>query len=93
MPESVKDERLQALLTLRREQTAEAMMRQIGRKLNVLVEKQSRNAGDMQGRTPDFKIVHFKGQARQTGQVMPMPLTEAYGQSLRGELILAGDSF
>ncbi len=89
--EKVKDERLQILLALMREQTAEAMQRQIGRTLDVLVEKESRTEGDMQGRTPDFKIVHFKGNQRQAGQIMPVRITEAYGQSLRGELILAGD--
>jgi len=91
VPESIKDERLQTLLALMRQQTAEAMTRQVGRSLDVLVEKESRNEGDMQGRTPDFKIVHFRGNPRQVGQIMPMRITEAYGQSLRGELILAGD--
>jgi len=91
VPLAVKDERLQRLLTLLRQQTSDAMLRQIGRSLDVLVEKESRNVGDMQGRTPDFKIVHFKGNPRQVGQIMPIRITEAYGQSLRGELILAGD--
>jgi len=40
----------------------------------------------MQGRTPDFKIVHFKGDHSQTGQIFPVCITAAYGQSLRGEL-------
>ncbi|MFQ5519740.1 MAG: TRAM domain-containing protein, partial [Mariprofundus sp.] len=87
----VKDERLQALLTLMREQTRAAMARQLGKTVDVLVEKESRNAGDMQGRTPDFKIVHFKGNPRQVGQIMPVRIVEAYGQSLRGELILVGE--
>ena len=91
VPEAVKDERLQRLLSLTREQTGDAMQRQIGRRLDVLVEKESRTEGDMQGRTPDFKIVHFRGNPRQIGQVMPVHITEAYGQSLRGELILAGE--
>ncbi len=91
VPEAVKDERLQRLLSLMRQQTGEAMARQVGRRLDVLVEKESRTAGDMQGRTPDFKIVHFKGRPRQIGQIMPVRITEAYGQSLRGELILGGD--
>jgi len=42
----------------------------------------------MQGRTADFKIVHFKGNPRQIGQIMPIRITEAYGQSLRGALVL-----
>jgi tRNA-2-methylthio-N6-dimethylallyladenosine synthase len=89
VPEHVKDARLQELLALMREQSREALQRQVGRTLDVLIEKEGRNPGDMEGRTPDFKIVHFAGQPRQIGQVMPMRIIEAYGQSLRGELILA----
>ncbi len=91
VPLAVKDARLQQLLSLMREQTRQAMQRQLGKTLQVLVEKDSREAGDMQGRTADFKIVHFKGNPRQVGQIMPVRIIEAYGQSLRGELILAGD--
>ena len=91
VPGETKDRRLQVLLALMREQAREATLRQVGRKLDVLVEKEGRLAGDMEGRTPDNKIVHFRGQLRQIGQIMPMRIVEAYGQSLRGELILAGD--
>ena len=91
VPEAVKDARLQQLLALMREQTRAAAERQVGRCLDVLVEKQGRNVGDMEGRTPDFKIVHFRGQPRQIGQIMPVRIVAAYGQSLRGELILAGE--
>jgi tRNA-2-methylthio-N6-dimethylallyladenosine synthase len=89
IPESVKDARLQTLLELIREQSRAATERQVGKTLDVLVEKEGKKAGDMQGRTPDFKIVHFRGQPRQIGQVMPVKIIEAYGQSLRGELCIA----
>ncbi len=92
VPESTKDARLQQLLALMREQTADAMQSQVGKRINILVEKTSRSSGDMQGRTPDFKIVHFKGQPRLIGQIMPVTITEAYGQSLRGELLLGSES-
>ncbi|MDX8401172.1 MAG: tRNA (N6-isopentenyl adenosine(37)-C2)-methylthiotransferase MiaB [Mariprofundaceae bacterium] len=91
VPEAVKDARLQALLALMREQTKASMARQVGRTLDVLVEKQGRKPGDMEGRTPDFRIVHFRGNPRQVGAILPVRITEAYGQSLRGELILADD--
>jgi len=91
VPLAVKDRRLQQLLTLMREQTRNAMQAQLGKMVQVLVEKNSREAGDMQGRTADFKIVHFKGNPRQVGQILPLRITEAYGQSLRGELILVGE--
>jgi len=91
VPEAVKDARLQQLLALMREQARESLQRQIGKVVDVLVEKTGRNEGDMEGRSPDFKIVHFRGNPRQIGEVMPMRIVEAYGQSLRGELILVGD--
>ncbi|MDX8406745.1 MAG: radical SAM protein, partial [Mariprofundaceae bacterium] len=89
VPEEVKDARLQTLLELVREQARASLAAKVGRTLDVLVEKVGRNEGDMEGHTADFKIVHFKGQARQIGQVMPMRISEAFGQSLRGELIVA----
>jgi len=89
IPESVKDARLQTLLELTREQAKTATKRQVGKTLDILVEKEGKNPGDMQGRTPDFKIVHFQGQPRQIGQIMPVKITEAYAQSLRGELFFA----
>ncbi|MBL4774931.1 MAG: tRNA (N6-isopentenyl adenosine(37)-C2)-methylthiotransferase MiaB [Mariprofundus sp.] len=88
VPLAVKDERLQRLLTQMREQTRAAMQRTVGKTVEVLIEKASRNEGDMQGRTADFKIVHFKGNLRQVGQIMPVRVSEAFGQSLRGELVL-----
>ncbi|MDQ6971998.1 MAG: tRNA (N6-isopentenyl adenosine(37)-C2)-methylthiotransferase MiaB [Mariprofundaceae bacterium] len=89
VPQDVKDARLQSLLTLVREQTKAVHQLHIGRVEDVLVERASRSEGDMQGRTADFKIVHFKGQPRQVGQLMPLRITGAYGQSLRGELVIS----
>jgi len=89
VPQEVKDARLQELLVVVREQTREVHERHVGQVEDVLVERASKTSGDMQGRTPDFKIVHFKGQMRQIGQIMPVRITRAYGQSLRGELVIA----
>jgi len=90
VPQAVKDERLQQLLALLRQQAREAHHAHIGRIEEVLVERPSRTEGDMQGRTPDFKIVHFTGTPDQVGQTLTMTITEAYGQSLRGEPVSHG---
>jgi len=87
--ETIKDERLQSLLELMREQSSRALGAQVGKAVDVLVEGRSRTAEDMRGRTPDFKIVHFAGQQRLAGQIMPVRITRAYGQSLRGEPVPA----
>lgn len=89
VPEAVKDERLQTLLALVREQSRAALQAKVGKTVEVLVEKKGRREGDMEGHTDDFKIVHFQGRERQIGQVLPVRITEAYGQSLRGELVLS----
>jgi len=89
VPEDVKDERLQRLLALTREQARAAMQRQVGKTIDVFIEKESKNVGDLQGRTPDARIVHFEGKPRLIGQIMPVKITRAFGQSLRGELVLA----
>jgi len=89
IPESVKDARLQTILDLIREQSIEATKRQVGKTLDILVEKEGKKPGEMQGRTPDFKVVNFSGQPRQIGQIMPVKIIEANGQSLRGEICLA----
>jgi len=86
--ESVKDERLQRLLALMRESSHARYQQQVDKVMDVLVEKESRTDGDMQGRTPDFKIVHFKGRKQQVGHILPVRIIEAYGQSLRGEPVL-----
>ena len=87
VPQDVKDARLQALLVVLRQQTREMHHAHIGRLEDVLVERPSKTEGDMQGRTPDFKIVHFQGTADQVGQIVPLRITGAYGQSLRGEVV------
>ena len=85
VPQAVKDARLQRLLALLRQQTREMHHAHIGRIEDVLVERPSKTPGDMQGRTPDFKIVHFRGGTELVGKMLPLRITEAYGQSLRGE--------
>ncbi|MDX8396313.1 MAG: tRNA (N6-isopentenyl adenosine(37)-C2)-methylthiotransferase MiaB [Mariprofundaceae bacterium] len=86
--EVIKDKRLQIMLELVNSQAKQSLQRQVGKTIDVLVEKEGKNQDEMQGRTPDFKIVHFKGQPRQIGQVMPIQITGAYGQSLRGDILL-----
>ena len=88
VPEQVKDERLQRLLAVLREQSRERMEKQVGKTTQVLVESKGKNEGDLQGRTPDFRIVHFQGNPRLIGQTMPMKITAAYNMSLRGELLI-----
>ncbi len=89
VPEDVKDARLQILLDELRVQSRERMERQVGKTVDVLVERAGKHDGDLQGRTPDFRLVHFAGNPRLIGQTIPVKVVEAFGMSLRGELVLA----
>jgi len=89
VPKEVKNERLQELLAITRDLTKKTHQACVGQTETVLVERASRSDGDMQGRTPDFKIVHFEGKQRLIGQLLPVRITEAYGQSLRGDLVMS----
>lgn len=87
VPETVKKERLQRLLQKVQAHTAAALERQVGKVCEVLVEGPGRRQGDVQGRTPDFKIVHFQGGEEFVGNMVNVRITRAYAQSLRGELL------
>ncbi len=85
--EEVKDERLQRLLALMREQAKLAHRSQVGKTVDVLVERSGRLPGDMQGRTADYKLAHFQTTRHQPGQIIPVSITDSYGQSLRGNIV------
>ncbi|RMH52877.1 MAG: tRNA (N6-isopentenyl adenosine(37)-C2)-methylthiotransferase MiaB [Zetaproteobacteria bacterium] len=86
VPDEIKQARLAELLALMKEQTQAALTRQVGKTLPVLFDGRGRRDGDLVGRTPDFKIVHARGGSRLIGHEIPVTITRAYGQSLRGEI-------
>jgi len=88
--EEVKDERLQRLLALMRERSRHVHASMVGKTVDVMVEKRGKKDGDMQGRTPDFKIVHFHAENCSLGEIIPVRITHAYEQSLRGVVSAVG---
>lgn len=89
VPESIKDQRLQTLLDMLRQQSRERMEQQVGKTVQVLVERAGKNEGDLQGRSEDFRIVHFAGTPRLIGQTLPVNITQAFAMSLRGNIVVA----
>jgi len=62
---------------------------EVGRVLEVLVEKSSaRYEGQLTGRARNFKLIHFDGPSELIGQTVPVLVTEAWAASLRGRLAL-----
>lgn len=92
-PQAVKLQRLQVL-----QAAIEANARRIGESRvgtvqRILVEGPSRrDAAELMGRTECNRIVNFKGQPRLAGQMVDVRITQAFPHSLRGEVMIAGQS-
>ncbi|KCZ98471.1 (dimethylallyl)adenosine tRNA methylthiotransferase [Hyphomonas polymorpha PS728] len=87
LSEVVKDERLQALQGLLREQQTEFNASQIGKSLPVLVTGKGRNPGQMHGRSPYLQAVHFEGPESLNGKIVDVKVVGASLNSLTGELM------
>ncbi len=86
LPEALMSERLLALQTLIREQQIAFNQNTIGQTLDVLVEKQGRENGQMGGKSPYGQAVHFVGSSDLIGRVIPIKILSLMSNSLTGEL-------
>jgi tRNA-2-methylthio-N6-dimethylallyladenosine synthase len=84
VPEAVKDERLQALLALLREQQEAFNRRAVGQVLPVLIEQRGRHEGQMGGSTPYLHAVHFDAPDSWMGTVRDVRIIAAHPNSLAG---------
>ena len=85
--EDVKNERLQRLQALLREQQERFNRSQIGRTLPILVTAKGRMSGQVHGRSPYMQSVHFEGSEDLIGQVADVKIVDASVNSLAGQLI------
>ncbi|MEL6825156.1 MAG: tRNA (N6-isopentenyl adenosine(37)-C2)-methylthiotransferase MiaB [Pseudomonadota bacterium] len=86
VPEDVKNERLQALQALLREQQTRFNVSKIGQTIPVLVTGKGRNAGQMHGRSPWLQAVHFDAAPDLVGQIIDVTIEGASLNSLSGVL-------
>jgi tRNA-2-methylthio-N6-dimethylallyladenosine synthase len=85
IPESIKDERLQTLQALLRDQ-AEAFNRaMLGRVVPVLVERRGRHPGQAVGRSPWLQAVHFDAPDAPIGSLVMVRLARLGPNSVAGE--------
>jgi tRNA-2-methylthio-N6-dimethylallyladenosine synthase len=77
-------QRLQRLIDLHREIQGEISAAQVGRVVEVLVERAAKSPGDMLGRTGQYRSVAFPGDASLVGQYMHVRLTATTGATFRG---------
>ena len=87
IPEPVKDERLQCLQTLLREQTDAFNQASLGRIVPVLFERPGRHPGQFIGRSPWLQAVHAHAPQASIGEIHDIRLTRMKPNSLMGELI------
>jgi len=88
VPPAVKKARLHRLQRLLEEQGQRISRRMVGTVQTVLVEGPSRrDPRALAGRTPNNRVVNFRGDAALVGRFVEVRITEAQPHSLRGELL------
>ena len=89
VPMAVKKQRL-ALLQNRIVEMAQAISQSmVGSVQRILVERPSKkHRHQLAGRTENNRVVNFDGHPRLIGQMIPVRITEALPNSLRGEIVL-----
>jgi tRNA-2-methylthio-N6-dimethylallyladenosine synthase len=86
VPEEEKTRRIVALQTLQKRIQGELYAEAIGRTCDVLVDSKSRRrAWELSGRTSGNTVVNFAGQPSWIGRIVPVRITAANPNSLRGE--------
>ncbi|MCC7230577.1 MAG: tRNA (N6-isopentenyl adenosine(37)-C2)-methylthiotransferase MiaB [Fimbriimonadaceae bacterium] len=87
VPQVVKKERLDRLMSLQNRITCEINQSLVGQLFEVLVEGTShRNPGTLQGYSREFRMVHFPGSATLRGQLVKVRAVEAHQWGLKGEI-------
>ena len=83
-----KTERIQRLIALQQSITSEVLASQIGQIQPVLVDSVStRSEQTIGGKTPCAHMVNFPGSAERIGQTVPVRITSAGKNTLRGEAV------
>jgi len=90
IPDAVAQERLERVIALQREIQAEINRGEVGRTVEVLVEREARSEGDVLGRTEWNKVVAFPGGPELVGQFLQVRLTATTGATFRGEVVGPG---
>lgn len=92
VPEDVKDERLQRLQALLRDQQTAFNTSKIGETLPVLVTGRGRMDGQIHGRSPYQQSVHFDASEVLIGEIVDVRIEGATMSSLSGVLASASEA-
>ena len=86
LPEAIKNERLNRLFDAHEKMAFALVKKYEGQTLQVLVEKMNEQ-GKLYGRSTQNKSVHFLGSESLVGQTVPVKITQAFPNNMRGELV------
>ena len=88
IPEEVKVRRLNELIALQNQLSAESYKKDIGKTFEVLVEGGSKRSRDqLFGRTQQYKVVVFDRANHKVGDFVNVRITEATSATLKGVLV------
>ena len=86
--DEVASDRLATLVTTIRGISRAANLQQLGRRYEVLIEKEARRGGDLlQARTRDFKTVLVPGDGSMVGRYVNVELTGTTGSTFTGQIV------
>jgi tRNA-2-methylthio-N6-dimethylallyladenosine synthase len=87
VPDDVASERLATLVATIRGISRTASLHQLGKRYEVLVEKEARRGGDLlQARTRDFRTVLIPGDASMLGKYFNVEITGTTGSTFTGQI-------
>jgi len=87
VPEDVASERMRRLVDTVKSGARELNLGRLGRKYEVLVEREARRGGLMQARTRDFHTVLVPGDATLLGKYLHVELTGTTGSTFTGSIV------
>jgi tRNA-2-methylthio-N6-dimethylallyladenosine synthase len=88
VPEGEKTTRILAIQALQRDIQGEHYRAAVGRIEPVLIDSRSRRRGwELAGRTSGNTVVNLPGPDEWLGRIVPVRITEAMPNSLRGEAV------
>ncbi len=88
VPHDVKQARLARLQHVINNSTQQISREMVGTVQRILVDRPSRkDASEMSGRTENNRVVNFKGPESLIGEFVDVQITEAFTNSLRGDLV------
>jgi len=91
VPDNVAAERLTRFQTLINEQQAAFNQTCLERTLPILFDRKGKKSGQLSGRSPYFQSVYVQGNERLIGNILPVKITQAFDNSLTGEIKIHDD--